>query len=69
MDFVKAIEKAMGKKGKIVFKPMQPGDVKATYANVESLFNYIDFKPETKIEDGVKAFVKKYLELEKLTNS
>ncbi|MDP2068852.1 MAG: NAD-dependent epimerase/dehydratase family protein [Lutibacter sp.] len=63
MDFIKAIEKALGKKGKMVFKPMQPGDVQSTYANVESLFNYIDFKPETNIEDGIKIFVDKYLEL------
>jgi len=63
MDFIKAIEKALGKKGKIVFKPMQPGDVQSTYANVESLCNYINFKPETNIEDGINAFVKKYLEL------
>jgi len=63
MDFIKAIEKALGKKGKIVFKPMQPGDVQSTYANVESLFNYINFKPQTKLEDGVKNFVEKFLEL------
>jgi UDP-glucuronate 4-epimerase len=63
MDFIKAIEKALGKKGKMVFKPMQPGDVQSTYANVESLFNYIDFKPETNIEAGIKIFVDKYLEL------
>jgi len=63
MDYVKAVEKALNKKGKIVFKPMQPGDVQSTYANVESLFEYIDFKPETKLEDGIKAFVDKYLEL------
>jgi UDP-glucuronate 4-epimerase len=66
MDFVKAVEKALGKKGKIVYKPMQPGDVKSTYANVESLFDYINFKPATNLEDGVKAFVDKYLELENL---
>jgi UDP-glucuronate 4-epimerase len=63
MDFVKYVEKALNKKGKIIFKPMQPGDVQSTYANVESLFDYINFKPETKLEDGVKAFVDKYLEL------
>jgi len=63
MDFIKAIEKALGKKGKMVFKPMQPGDVQSTYANVESLFNYINFKPETSLEEGINAFVKKYLEL------
>ena len=63
MDFVKAVEKALDKKGKIIFKPMQPGDVQSTYANVESLFEYINFKPETNLEDGVKAFVDQYLEL------
>ncbi|MDP3312609.1 NAD-dependent epimerase/dehydratase family protein [Lutibacter sp.] len=63
MDFVHAIEHEIGKKGKIIFKPMQPGDVQATYANVESLFEYINFKPQTNIKDGIKAFVKNYLEL------
>lgn len=63
MDFITAIEKALGKKGKRVFKPMQPGDVQSTYANVESLFNHINFKPETNLEEGINAFVKKYLEL------
>jgi len=62
MDYVHAIEKAVGKKGKIVFKPMQPGDVAATYANVQSLYDYIDFKPSTSIEFGIKAFVDQYLE-------
>lgn len=63
MDFIKAIEKTLGKKGKIIFKPMQPGDVQSTYANVESLFNYINFRPQINLEDGIKAFVDKYLEL------
>ena len=66
MDYVHAVEKALNKKGKIVYKPIQPGDVSATYANVESLFEYIDFKPSTTIEEGIKAFVDKYLELNKL---
>ena len=64
MDFITAIEKALNKKGKKIFKPMQPGDVQSTYANVESLFNYINFKPETNLEEGINAFVKKYLELQ-----
>jgi UDP-glucuronate 4-epimerase len=63
MDFIKAIEKALGKKGKIVLKPIQQGDVPATYADVQSLFDYIDFKPSTDIEQGIKNFVDKYLEL------
>lgn len=62
MDFVQAIEDNLGKKGKRVFKPMQPGDVTSTYANVESLFDYIGFKPKTTIETGIRNFVDYYLE-------
>ncbi len=63
MDYVKAVEKALDKKGKIVYQPIQPGDVPKTYADVQSLFDYIDFKPATDIETGIQAFVDKYLEL------
>jgi UDP-glucuronate 4-epimerase len=61
MDFVEAIEKALGKKGKRVFKPIHPGDVTSTYANVQRLFDYIDFKPETNIETVINNFVEYYL--------
>jgi len=63
MDYVHAVEKALGKKGKIVFKEIQPGDVPSTYADVQNLFDYINFKPSTTIEEGIKVFVDKYLEL------
>ena len=63
MDYVHAVEKALGKKGKIVYKEIQPGDVPSTYADVQNLFNYINFKPSTTIEEGIKVFVDKYLEL------
>ena len=63
MDFVHAVEDALGKKGKIKLEPIQAGDVPKTYANVQSLFDYINFKPSTDIKDGVKAFVDKYLEI------
>ncbi len=63
LDYIHAVEKAIGKKAKMQLKPMQPGDVPKTYANVKSLFDYIDFKPSTSIETGIKAFVDKYLEL------
>ncbi len=63
MDYVHAVEKALGKKGKIVFKPMQPGDVSATYADVQNLFDYINFKPQTGIEEGIQAFVDQFLKL------
>jgi len=63
MDYVHAVEKALGKKGKIVYKEIQPGDVPSTYADVQNLFKYIDFKPSTTIEEGIQIFVDKYLEL------
>lgn len=63
MDFVHAVEDALGKKGKIKLEPIQAGDVPRTYADVQSLFDYIDFKPSTDIKVGVKAFVDKYLEI------
>lgn len=63
MDFVHAVEEALGKKGKIKLEPIQAGDVPRTYADVQSLFDYINFKPATNIKDGVKAFVDTYLEI------
>lgn len=60
MDFVKAIEEETGKKADIVKMPLQPGDVPKTYAEVQNLFDYINFKPGTNIKDGVRNFVKWY---------
>ena len=57
MDYVKALEKALKIKAKKEFLPMQPGDVKATYADTQDLENWIDFKPNTSIEKGINEFV------------
>lgn len=62
MGFVEAIEEVTGKKAEILKKPLQPGDVPKTYANVQSLFDYIGFKPGTNIKDGVKKFVDWFVE-------
>ncbi|WP_279389783.1 NAD-dependent epimerase [Mammaliicoccus sciuri] len=61
MEFVEAIENKLGKKAKKNYMDLQPGDVPETYANVDDLFNNIDFKPETTIQDGVNQFVDWYL--------
>jgi UDP-glucuronate 4-epimerase len=42
--------------------PMQPGDVPATYADVDDLIRDVDFKPSTRIEDGVANFTEWYRE-------
>ena len=62
MDFIGAIENALGIEAKKNFLPMQPGDVPATAANVDALINDVGFKPDTSIEQGVKNFVDWYLE-------
>ena len=40
--------------------PMQLGDVKATYANIEDLVDYVGFKPTTNLRDGIGKFVEWY---------
>ena len=60
MDYIKALEKALGKKAKIKFLPLQPGDVPDTYANVDNLKEKFDYKPSTSVIDGIFSFVKWY---------
>jgi UDP-glucuronate 4-epimerase len=57
MDFIKTIEKASGKKAKIDFKPMQPGDVVGTAASIKKLNAINGFKPKTDINEGIQNFV------------
>lgn len=61
MDFISAIEEKLGKVAVKNFMPLQDGDVPATYANVDDLFQVIGFKPKTSIKDGVGKFVDWYL--------
>ncbi len=60
MKYISEIEEAVGKKAIKEYLPMQPGDVKSTSANTTKLEEWINFKPETKIKDGVKNFVNWY---------
>lgn len=60
MDYVEALEQALGIEAKKNFMPMQPGDVYATYADTEDLFEAVGYKPKVKIEQGAKAFADWY---------
>ena len=62
MDYIYEIERAIGKKAIKEYLPMQPGDVKATSADTSKLENWINFKPNTSIKDGVNKFVQWYKE-------
>ena len=60
MDFITAIEEAIGKEAKKNLLPIQPGDVPATYADVEDLIRDMGYKPETPIREGIERFVEWY---------
>ena len=60
MDYISALEKTLGKKAKIKFLPLQPGDIPNTNANIDSLVKEFDYKPTTSVFDGVSNFVKWY---------
>ena len=62
MDFVRAVERALGQKAQIELAPMQPGDVPATYASTEKLRAEIGYAPATPVEEGVERFVAWYRE-------
>ena len=60
MHLIETLESALGQKAEKNMLPMQPGDVPATYANIDALQRDVGFRPSTPIEDGVKKFVAWY---------
>ena len=60
-DFIAAIEKALGLTAVQEFLPMQPGDVAATYADIEDLIEAVDYQPETPVQQGINNFTAWYL--------
>lgn len=59
-EFIRVLEQKLGKKARLKLLPMQPGDVPATYADVDDLSRDIGFTPETSIEEGLGRFVDWY---------
>jgi UDP-glucuronate 4-epimerase len=60
MTFIRVLEDKLGKKARLDLRPMQPGDVLATYADVDDFARDVGFKPETSIEEGLGRFVDWY---------
>lgn len=58
--FVRVLEKAIGREAKIKYLPMQPGDVYATYADIDDTARDLGFAPVTGIEEGLPRFVEWY---------
>jgi UDP-glucuronate 4-epimerase len=64
-EFIKIIEKATGKKAMKIMKPMQKGDVLATYADLTKSNKYLHFKPKTSLDIGIHNFVQWFQEYQK----
>ncbi|CAI0920724.1 dTDP-glucose 4,6-dehydratase 2 [Serratia proteamaculans] len=60
MEYIRALEQALGVEARKNMLPMQPGDVLDTSADTAELYRVIGFKPETSVEEGVKRFVEWY---------
>lgn len=56
LEYIGALERALGKKALLEMKPMQPGDVKATYADTRALADAVGFAPATPLGDGLGRF-------------
>lgn len=62
IEFIEEIENALGRKAEKEFVDLQPGDVPATYADVDDLIQDVGFKPETSIATGIRRFIEWYQE-------
>lgn len=60
MDYISAIEKALGMKAELNLLPLQPGDVPDTYADVEALVQDVGYRPSMSVEEGTRRFVEWY---------
>ena len=60
MRFIEIIEDALGRKAKKNLLPLQPGDVPATYADIDDLVRDVGFRPATPLEVGIPEFIKWY---------
>jgi UDP-glucuronate 4-epimerase len=59
-SYIEIIEKCLGRKAEKILKPLQPGDVPDTYADVEELMHDTGYSPETPVEVGIERFVTWY---------
>ena len=65
LDFINTLELCLGKKALLDFKPLQPGDVIDTHSDSSALEEWIEFKPSTSLEKGIKTFADWYIKLYK----
>ncbi len=62
MEYIEALEKALGKTAQKNYMDIQAGDVPATHADVSKLEEYVNFRPKTTVKEGIRQFVDWYLD-------
>jgi UDP-glucuronate 4-epimerase len=62
MDYIRAIEEALGMKAELNLLPLQPGDVPDTYADVTALVEDVGYRPSMSVDEGTRRFVQWYRE-------
>ena len=60
MDLIRMIENYLGKKAKIDFQPMQPGDVSESFAEIKKSTELLNYQPTTNIKEGIPKFIDWY---------
>ena len=66
MDMIETLEKALGHAATKIMRPMQPGDVTATYADVSRLHDLTGYKPKVMLAEGIERFVAWYRDYYKI---
>lgn len=66
MDVIGLLEKNLGKKAKINFKGMQPGDIKESFADISKSIDILNYKPTTNVDVGLKKFIDWYIDYKKV---
>ncbi|PCJ15280.1 MAG: capsular biosynthesis protein CpsI [Gammaproteobacteria bacterium] len=67
MRYIEILEENLGKKAEKNLLPLQPGDVPDTYADVDALIKDVNYKPSTKVEQGIAEFVRWYKDYYKVS--
>jgi UDP-glucuronate 4-epimerase len=68
LEYLDALEEALGKKAERNYLPMQPGDVPATFADVMRLTKWTGYAPGTPIREGIRRFVEWYVDQYRVTS-
>jgi UDP-glucuronate 4-epimerase len=69
MKYIEILEQCLGRKAKLEMLPMQPGDVRATLADVTELSKAVGFRPRTPVEEGLAKFVAWYRDYYKIAGA